>query len=126
LVNVEGNLKRWTKEAEMMAVARGRTLNADEWNSLPKPAEYTNSGSKTEGWNEQGIKRFNELVAEVKADRESEAGKKFEEKFQKEAAAKHLNNKQKRKAPKMRTITATNDLNSDSESDGDLSLETGV
>jgi hypothetical protein len=26
----------------------------------------------------------------------------------------------------MRTITATNDLNSDSESDGDLSLETGV
>jgi hypothetical protein len=35
-----------------MAVARGRTLNADEWNSLPKP-EYTNGGSKSEGWNEQ-------------------------------------------------------------------------
>jgi hypothetical protein len=125
LVNVEGNLKRWTKEAEMMAAARGRTLNADKRNSLPKP-EYTNGGSKSEGWNEQGINRFNELVAEVKVDRESEAGKKFEENFQKEAAAKHLNNKRKRKAPKTRTITATNDLDSDSESDGDLSLETGA
>jgi hypothetical protein len=125
LVNVEGNLKRWTKEAEMMAAARGRTLNADERNSLPKP-EYTNGGSKSEGWNEQGINRFNELVAEVKVDWESEAGKKFEENFQKEAAAKHLNNKRKRKAPKTRTITATNDLDSDSESDGDLSLETGA
>ena len=125
LVNVEGNLKRWTKEAEMMAAARGRTLDADERNSLPK-SEYTNGGSKSEGWNEEGINRFNELVAEVKADRESEAGKKFEENFQKEAAAKHLNNKRKRKAPKTRTITATNDLDSDSESDEDLSVETGV
>jgi hypothetical protein len=125
LVNVEGNLKQWTKEAEMMAAARRRTLNSDERNSLPKP-EYTNGGSKLEGWNEQGINRFNELVAEVKADRESEAGKKFEENFQNEAAAKHLNNKRKRKAPKTRTITATNDLDSDSESDGDLSLETGT
>jgi hypothetical protein len=75
-----------------VAVARGRTLDADERNSLLKP-EYTNGGSKLEGWNEQGINWFNELVAEVKADRESEAGKKFEENFQKEAAAKHLNNK---------------------------------
>jgi hypothetical protein len=125
LVNVEGNLKRWTKEVEMMAVARGRTLNADERNSLPK-LEYTNGGGKSEGWNEQGINRFDELVAEVKADRESEAGKKFEENFQTEAAAKHLNNKRKRKAPKTRTITATNDLDSDSESNGDLSLETAV
>jgi hypothetical protein len=125
LVNVEGNLIRWTKEAEMMAVARGRTLNADERNSLPK-SEYTNGGSKSEGWNEQGTNRFNELVAEVKVDWESEAEKKFEENFQKEVAAKHLNNKRKRKAPKTRTITATSDLDSDSESDGDLSLETGV
>jgi hypothetical protein len=125
LVNVEGNLKQWTKEAEMMAAARGRTLNADKWNSLLK-SEYTNGGSKSEGWNEQGINRFNKLVAKGKADRESEAGKKFEENFQKEVAAKHLNNKRKRKAPKMRTITATNDLDSDSESDGDLSLEMGV
>ena len=124
LVNVEGNLKRWTKEAEMMAAARGRTLDADERNSLPK-SEYTNGGSKSEGWNEEGINRFNELVAEVKADRESEEGKKFEENFQKEAAAKHLNNKRKRKAPKTRTITATNDLDTDSESDEDLSVETG-
>jgi hypothetical protein len=30
LVNVEGNLKRWTKEAEVMAAARGRSLDADE------------------------------------------------------------------------------------------------
>ena len=59
-------------------------------------------------------------------DRESGAGKKFEENFQKEAAAKHLNNKRKRKAPKTRTITATNDLDTDSESDEDLSVETGV
>jgi hypothetical protein len=92
LVNVEGNLKRWTKEAEMMAAARGRTLNADKQNSLPKP-ENTNGGSKSEGWNEQGINRFNELVAEFKADQELEAGKKFEENFQEEVAAKHLNNK---------------------------------
>jgi hypothetical protein len=125
LVNVEGNLKRWTKEAEMMAAARGRTLNADERNSLPK-SEYTNGGSKSEGWNEQGINWFNKLVAEVKADWESEAGKKFEENFQKEAAVKYLNNKRKRKVPKTRTITATNDLDSDSESNGDLSLETGL
>jgi hypothetical protein len=124
LVNVEGNLKRWTKEAELMAAARGRALDADERNSLPK-SEYTNGGSKSEGWNEEGINRFNELVAEVKADRESEEGKKFEENFQKEAAAKHLNNKRKRKAPKTRTITATNDLDTDSESDEDLSVETG-
>jgi hypothetical protein len=125
VVNVEGNLKWWTKEAEMMAVARGRTLNADEWNSLLK-LEYTNGRSKLEGWNEQVINRFNKLVAMVKADQESEAGKKFEENFQKEAAAKHLNNKRKRKAPKTRTITATNNLDSDSESDGDLSSEMGV
>jgi hypothetical protein len=125
LVNVEGNLKQWTKEAEMMAAARGRTLNADKQNSLPKP-EYTNGGGKSEGWNEQGINQFNELVAKVKADRESEAGKKFEENFKKEAAVKHLNNKRKRKAPKTRTITATNNLDSDSESDGDLSLEMGA
>ncbi len=124
LVNVEGNLKQWTKEAEMMAAARGRTLDADKWNSLPK-LEYMNGGSKSEGWNEEGINRFNELAAEVKVDRESEAGKKFEENFQKEAAANHLNNKRKRKAPKTRTITATNDLDSDSESDEDLSVVPG-
>jgi hypothetical protein len=41
LVNVEGNLKRWTKEAEVMAAARGRSLDADERLSLPK-SEYTN------------------------------------------------------------------------------------
>jgi hypothetical protein len=95
LVNVEGNLKQWTKEAEMMAAARGRTLDADERNSLPK-SEYTNGRSKLEGWNEEGINQFNKLVAKVKADQESEAGKKFEENFQKE------------------------------ESNGDLSLEMGV
>jgi hypothetical protein len=78
-----------------------------------------------EGWNEEGINRFNELVAEVKADQESEAGEKFEADFQKEAAAKHLSNKQKRKAPKMRTITAANDLDSDSEGDDDLLVNTG-
>jgi hypothetical protein len=89
LVNVEGNLKRWTKEAEVMAAARGRSLDADEQLSLPK-LEYTNGGSKSDGWNEEGINRFNELVAEVKADQESVAGKKFEANSQKEAAAKHL------------------------------------
>jgi hypothetical protein len=31
LVNVEGNLKQWTKEAEVMAAARGRSLDADKW-----------------------------------------------------------------------------------------------
>ncbi len=107
-----------------MAAARGRTLDANEWNSLPK-LEYTNGRSKLEGWNEEGINRFNELVAEVKADQESEAGDKFEADFQKEAAAKHLSNKQKRKVPKMRTITAANDLDSDSEGDDDLSVNTG-
>jgi hypothetical protein len=84
LVNMEGNLKRWTKEAEVMAVARGRSLDANEWLSLPK-SEYTNGGSKLDGWNEEEINRFNELVAEVKADQESVAGKKFEADFQKEA-----------------------------------------
>jgi hypothetical protein len=123
LVNIEGNLKRLTKEAEVMAAARGRTLDANEWNSLPK-LEYTNGGSKSKGWNEEGINRFNELVAEVKADRELEAGKKFGADFQKEAAAKHLSNKQKRKAPKMRTITATNDLDSDSEGNDDSLVNT--
>jgi hypothetical protein len=125
LVNVEGNLKRWTKEAEVMAAARGRSLDADERLSLPK-SEYTNGGSKSDGWNEEGINRFNELVAEVKADRESVAGKKFEADFQKEAAAKHLSKKRKRKAPKMITITATNDLDSCSESDDDASVDTGA
>jgi hypothetical protein len=125
LVNVEGNLKRWTKEAEVMAAARGRSLDADERLSLPK-SEYTNGGSKSDGWNEEGINRFNELVAEVKADRESVAGKKFEADFQKEAAAKHLSKKQKRKAPKMITITATNDLDSCSESNDDASVDTGA
>jgi hypothetical protein len=124
LVNVEGNLKRWTKEAEVMAVARGRTLDANKWNSLPK-LEYTNSGSKLEGWNEEGINRFNELVAEVKADWESEVGKKFEADFQKEAVAKHLSNKQKRKVPKRRTITAANNLDSDSEGNDDLVVNMG-
>jgi hypothetical protein len=46
-----------------------------------------------DGWNKEGINRFNELVAEVKADRELVAGKKFEADFQKEAAAKHLSKK---------------------------------
>jgi hypothetical protein len=124
LVNMEGNLKWWTKEAEVMPVARGRTLDANEWNSLPK-LEYTNGRSKLEGWNEEGINRFNELVAEVKADWESEAGKKFEADFQKEAVAKHLSNKQKRKAPKMRTITAANNLDSDSEGNDDSSVNMG-
>jgi hypothetical protein len=125
LVNMEGNLKRWTKEAEVMAAARGRSLDADEWLSLPK-LEYTNGGSKSDGCNEEGINRFNELVAEVKADRESVAGKKFEADFQKEAAAKHLSKKRKRKAPKMITITATNDLDSCSESDNDASVDMGA
>jgi hypothetical protein len=124
LVNMEGNLKQWTKEAEVMAATRGRTLDANEWNSLPK-LEYTNGRSKLEGWNEEGINRCNELAAKVKADRESEAGKKFEADFQKEAVAKHLSNKQKRKAPKTRTITAANDLDSHSEGDDDLSVNTG-
>jgi hypothetical protein len=125
LVNMEGNLKQWTKEAEVMAAARGRSLDADEWLSLPK-SEYTNGGSKLDGWNEEGINRFNELVAEVKADRESVAGKKFEADFQKEVAAKSLSKKQKRKAPKMITITATNNLDSCSESDNDMSVDTGA
>ena len=125
LVNVEGNLKWWTKEAEVMAAARGRSLDADERLSLPK-LEYTNGGSKSDGWNEEGINRFNELVAEVKADQELEAGKKFEADFQKEAAAKHLSKKRKRKAPKTITITATNDLDSGSESDDDASVDTGA
>jgi hypothetical protein len=30
--------------------------------SLPK-SDYTNSGSKADGWTEEGINRFNELVA---------------------------------------------------------------
>jgi hypothetical protein len=124
LVNVEGNLKWWTKEVEVMAAARGRTLDADKWNSLPK-LEYTNSRSKLEGWNEEGINRFNELVAKVKVDWESEAGKKFEADFQKEAAAKHLSKKQKRKVPKTQTITAANDLNSDSEGDDDSLVNMG-
>jgi hypothetical protein len=92
LVNMEGNLKRWTKEAEVMAAARGRSLDANKWLSLPK-SECTNGGSKLDGWNEEGINRFNELVAEVKADRKLVAGKKFEADFQKEAAAKHLSKK---------------------------------
>jgi hypothetical protein len=125
LVNVEVNLKRWTKEAEVMAAARGRSLDADKRLSLPK-SEYTNGGSKSDGWNEEGINRFNELVAKVKADWESVAGKKFEADFQKEAAAKHLSKKQKRKAPKMITITATNDLDSGSESNDDASVDTGA
>jgi hypothetical protein len=54
------------------------------------------------------------------------AGKKFEADFQKEAAAKHLSKKRKRKAPKMITITATNDLDSCSESDDDASVDTGA
>ena len=108
-----------------MAVARGRSLDANKWLSLPK-SEYTNGGSKSDGWNEEGINRFNELVAEVKADRELVAGKKFEADFQKEAAAKHLSKKQKRKAPKMITITATNDLDSCSESNDDASVDTGA
>jgi hypothetical protein len=54
------------------------------------------------------------------------AGKKFEADFQKEAAAKHLSKKWKRKAPKMITITATNDLDSGSESDDDMSVDAGV
>jgi hypothetical protein len=89
---MEGNLKRWTKEAEVMAAARGRSLDANKWLSLPK-SECTNGGSKLDGWNEEGINRFNELVAEVKADRKLVAGKKFEADFQKEAAAKHLSKK---------------------------------
>jgi hypothetical protein len=125
LVNVEGNLKQWTKEAEVMAAARGRSLDADKWLSLPK-LEYTNGGSKSDGWNEEGINRFNELLAEVKVDPELVAGKKFEADFQKEAVAKHLSKKQKRKAPKMITITATNSLNSGSESDDDVSVEMGM
>jgi hypothetical protein len=82
LVNMEGNLKRWTKEAEVMAAARGRSLDANKWLSLPK-LEYTNGGSKSDGWNEEGINRFNELVAEVKAEWEPVAGKEFEADFQK-------------------------------------------
>jgi hypothetical protein len=65
-------------------------------------------------------------VAKVKAGQESVAGKKFEADFQKEAVAKHLSKKQKRKAPKMITITATNDLDSCSESDNDTLVDTGV
>jgi hypothetical protein len=122
---MEGNLKRWTKEAEVMAAARGRSLDVDERLSLPK-LEYTNGGSKSDGWNEEGINRFNELVAKVKADRELVAGKKFEADFQKEAAAKHLSKKRKRKAPKTITITATNELDSGSESDDDVSVDTGA
>jgi hypothetical protein len=125
LVNVEGNLKWWTKEAEVMAAARGRSLDADERLSLPK-SEYTNGGSKSDGWNEEGINRFDELVAKIKADQESVAGKKFEADFQKEVAAKHLSKKQKRKAPNMITITATNDLDSGRESDDDASVDTGA
>jgi hypothetical protein len=54
------------------------------------------------------------------------AGKKFEADFQNEAAVKHLSKKWKRKAPKMITITATNDRNSCSESDDDASVDTGA
>jgi hypothetical protein len=108
-----------------MAAARGRSLDADEWLSLPK-LEYTNGGSKLDGWNEEGINRFNELVAKVKADRESVAGKIFEADFQKEVVAKPLSKKRKRKAPKTLTITATNNLDSGSESDDDASVDTGA
>jgi hypothetical protein len=65
-------------------------------------------------------------VAKVKVDQESVAGKKFEADFQKEATAKHLSKKRKRKASKTITITATNNLDSGSESNDDASVDTGA
>jgi hypothetical protein len=57
LVNVEGNLKQWIIEAELMAVG---TIDAKR-SSLLK-SDCTIGGSKADGWTEEGINRFNELV----------------------------------------------------------------
>jgi hypothetical protein len=56
LVNVEGNLNWWIREAELMVAG---TIDAER-SSLPK-SDYMNGGSKAYGWTEEGINRFNEL-----------------------------------------------------------------
>ena len=58
-------------------------LDKHENKTVVRPPKYTKQeGMRYGEWNDEGIERFNELLDEVKKDRESAAGKRMEERYQ--------------------------------------------
>jgi len=82
-------------------------------------SKFTKSGLKGGGWNNDGIKEYNELYHKIIANRRSAAGKRFNKEFHqkmKEAHDKKSVAAKKRKAAAVEVVVL-NDMSSDSEDD---------
>ena len=105
---------RATWEQHVNALKRGETIPSDQ----VIPTKYTNPGNKRNPWSMEGMQRFNELHAEVDQDRESDAGKKFENDFKTRMLAEAGRARtRKRKAIPEVEVAAVHDLDSDSDND---------
>jgi hypothetical protein len=84
-------------------------------------AKYTKQGFWYRVWSDAGIERFNELLQEVKNDRESETGLEMESMYQRGKCAAISRSCKRRRVLQPSRVHFTNDLEevSDSESSSD-------
>lgn len=85
--------------------------------NMPSPL-YMKTNSQKTSWTNEGVARFNEIKAQVEADRNSPVGRKFESDFQIEMATKSGNRGKKRKATSQ-VVQPMNDLSSEEDEPGD-------
>ena len=84
-------------------------------------AKYTQQdGSRYGEWSDEGIERFNQLVQEVKEDRESQRGKRTEENYQLHKISTACPGRRKRrKVTPDSKVRVVNDLNEDTDDSSD-------
>jgi len=84
-------------------------------------AKYTKQGTRYGVWSDAGIERFNELLQEVKSNRNSEAGLEMEEAYQREKRDATSGNRKRKRVLQPSRVRVANDLEevSDSESSSD-------
>lgn len=90
LLQLLNNAERWMQEID-------GNLTEGEANHV-KP-RWTSPGTRGTAWSIDGLRRFNEILAEVKADRCSEEGVAFETELQDELSHASSSRKRRRSAP---------------------------
>lgn len=95
----------------------------DEYNDeeTKRGPKYTQrEGSYRGEWSDEGIERFNQLVKEVREDRDSTRGKKAEEAYQMQKVAAAMTGRRKRrKVTPESKVRVVNDLVDDSDDSSD-------
>ena len=98
-------------------------------NAIPKDvplkkAKYSNPGNKKRPWKNKGMERYNQLHEEVRRDRLSSEGQRFEIEFKREMQeqAGEVRNK-KRKATQSVGVAAAHELDDVSSDNKDMSWQ---